>query len=474
MTDLTARVRALDDEQRARLADVLSSAGRPDREVFTAFLTLNETSVEVDDLRAYLEARLPPAVIPRRFVVVEHMPRTNAGKLDRRAAPVLEGRPLEAPGREPDARRAPTSTEAVLITVWAEVLGVDSDQIAVDDDFFEIGGDSLLSIRVISKATRAGVRVTPEWFFEKPTIAALAARADAANEVPDSAEPDVRPDGLAEITPSTVFGTPLVRIRSGADRPALVGVPGIFGNLWIFPDLARAMREGRPFYGLQSRGLDGEDRPLETIEEIAEDFLDSLAPIADEGVHLFGICWGSAVAAELAVRLAARGTPARSVALLNPGTLLRADPGATPDARLLLLRDRLELYWDEFKSGDWRHRGRLLVDKARAAARAMSEGVHTSVEMELHQHRVVSANRRAIERYEPPAVSIDRARLLLTPWPTREGEADHRLEWLDLFDPRPDVVSVPGIDAGDAVLHNTAELGAALDAWLEEVESRER
>ena len=472
MTDLAERLRALTDDQRRRLANLASDhdEGGGASHVLTAFVTLADAAPDADELRSFLADRLPPPAVPGAFVVVEEMPRTAAGKLDRRAIHRVDGSALTSrakPGSNVEARSA---TEEVLLGVWAEVLGIGADLIAVDDDFFEMGGDSLLSIRVISRAARAGVRITPESFFEGPTVAQLAARADADASAPSPPDAPSEPGSTREIDPATVFGTPLVRIRSGGDAAPLVAVPGVFGNLWIFPDLARELRSGRPFYGLQSRGLDGARPPLETIEQIAEEFVELVEPLATSGVHLFGVCWGSAVVVEMAARLTALGVPPKSVSLLNPGMLLRTDPAPRPNARLVFLRDRLELYWGEFREADWADRGRLVVDKARTAVRTVAKGLEASVELELLQERVIAANRRAIERYRPPQVDVARARLFLT---EREhtDRPDHRLEWSELIHPRPDVVQVLGVDAGDVVLHHAPELASALDDWLDVVES---
>ena len=469
MTGLAARVRALSEEQRARLEDLANGHHEGGTgHVLTAYLTIDGVPPGIEELRGFLADRLPPAAVPGAFIVVEEIPRTVAGKLDRRAIHRAEGVPLAAPVRQAPSVEARSSTEEVLLGVWAEVLGVGPDLIDVDDDFFEVGGDSLLSIRVISRAARAGVTVTPESFFEGPTIAQLAARADVSKLSPADEPPE--PGSTREIDETTVFGTSLVRIRSGGDAAPLVAVPGVFGNLWIFPNLARELRDGRPFYGLQSPGLDGERPPLESIEQIAEEFVGLVAPHAASGVHLFGVCWGSAVVVEMAARLKALGVPPKSLSLVNPGVLLRTDPAPQPNARLVFLRDRLELYWGEFRDADWRDRGRLFVDKARTAARAVTEGLDESVEWELQHKKVIAANRRAIERYRPPHVEGAPARLFLTRRPHAD-RLDHRLEWLELIDPRPDVVEVPGIDAGDVVLHHAPELASAIDAWLEGVEA---
>ncbi|HEX8694770.1 MAG TPA: non-ribosomal peptide synthase/polyketide synthase, partial [Longimicrobium sp.] len=124
------------------------------------------------ELRAHLSGRLPDYMVPSAFVVLDRMPLTPNGKVDRRALPAPEAARPEA-GAGYAAPR--TWAEEVLAGIWAEVLGV--ERVGVHDNFFELGGDSILSIQVVSRARAAGLRITPRQLFEHPTAAELAARA---------------------------------------------------------------------------------------------------------------------------------------------------------------------------------------------------------------------------------------------------------------------------------------------------------
>jgi len=118
-------------------------------------------------LRAHLAATLPEHMVPATLTVLDHMPLTQAGKVDRAALPSPDR--LAAP-----ASVAPgTETELILAAIWADVLGV--DEIGVHDDFFTLGGDSILSIRIGARAREVGIPVTVRQVFEHRTVAALAA-----------------------------------------------------------------------------------------------------------------------------------------------------------------------------------------------------------------------------------------------------------------------------------------------------------
>jgi amino acid adenylation domain-containing protein/non-ribosomal peptide synthase protein (TIGR01720 family) len=122
-----------------------------------------------EELRGWLALRLPEPMVPAVFEALTELPLGATGKVDRRA---LERRPAGSPDRAGSRPPAP-GPEAVLARIWGEVLGVET--VAADDDFFRLGGDSILAIRVISKAAEEGFELTPRRLFENPTVARLAA-----------------------------------------------------------------------------------------------------------------------------------------------------------------------------------------------------------------------------------------------------------------------------------------------------------
>jgi amino acid adenylation domain-containing protein len=128
------------------------------------------------DLRAYAEARLPGYMVPTTFTALDSLPVTTNGKLDRRALPTPELGGTT--GRAPQTR-----TEKVLAQVFQEVLHLPS--VSADDNFFRLGGDSILSIQAVSRARRAGVTVTAAEFFTARTLAALARLADQHADTAD-------------------------------------------------------------------------------------------------------------------------------------------------------------------------------------------------------------------------------------------------------------------------------------------------
>ncbi|WP_462202505.1 non-ribosomal peptide synthetase, partial [Frankia sp. CcWB3] len=129
-------------------------------------------------LRAHVAAALPDYMVPAAFVAMPALPTTPGGKLDRRALPAPDFRAAARSGRALPARAPATRTEAVLRDVFAAVLG--QPDVGVDDSFFQRGGDSILAFAVVTRAAAAGVTVELADVFAAPTVAGLAAAADAS------------------------------------------------------------------------------------------------------------------------------------------------------------------------------------------------------------------------------------------------------------------------------------------------------
>ncbi len=131
--------------------------------------SISTSQSPISNLQERLRQRLPDHMVPTAIVELDALPLTPNGKVDRRRLPAPEG---EAPRAGGPAYVAPrTPTEQTLAAIWSEVLGL--AQVGVDDNFFSLGGDSILSIQVIARAQAAGLALTPRQLFEAPTVAGL-------------------------------------------------------------------------------------------------------------------------------------------------------------------------------------------------------------------------------------------------------------------------------------------------------------
>src|SRR5262249_32028556 len=138
-------------------------------------------------LRAHVGACLPDYMVPSAIVVLDRLPLTANGKLDRGALPAPQGRALVS-------RLARSPREEVLCALFAEVLGL--ERVGIDDNFFALGGDSIVSIQLVSRARKAGLVITPRAVFEHQTVAGLAGVASVIGETSDAAA-DIATGGLA-------------------------------------------------------------------------------------------------------------------------------------------------------------------------------------------------------------------------------------------------------------------------------------
>jgi amino acid adenylation domain-containing protein/non-ribosomal peptide synthase protein (TIGR01720 family) len=153
----------------------------------------SEPKMTVTQLRNFLESNLPHYMIPQVFVMLEALPLTSNGKVDRRALPAPEQ-------IRPELARAfiapQTNIEKQLAAIWGQVLGL--EKVGINDNFFELGGDSILSLQIISKANQAGINLTPKQLFQHQTIAQLATVASTTSSI--QAEQGIL-TGLFPLTP---------------------------------------------------------------------------------------------------------------------------------------------------------------------------------------------------------------------------------------------------------------------------------
>jgi thioesterase domain-containing protein/acyl carrier protein len=204
--------------------------------------------------------------------------------------------------------------------LWKGLLGV--AEVGINDDFFELGGQSLIAVRLFQRlGKKYGVELPLSTLFQAPTIAECATLLRDALGLahPDDAEPSVAPPPS---TGTAVAATPafraLVAVQRGGDRLPFFCVHGAGGNVLNFRDLARAMHAEQPFYGLQASGTDGMSPPHKTIEEMAEAYVAEIRAFQPEGPYLLGgYSGGGIVAFEMAHRLTQLGQEVGLLAFLD-------------------------------------------------------------------------------------------------------------------------------------------------------------
>ncbi|HEX6040872.1 non-ribosomal peptide synthetase, partial [Longimicrobium sp.] len=183
---------ALREDGRVRQAVVVAREDAPGARRLVAYVVGAEGgALPVDDVRARLRERLPEHMVPAAFVVLDALPLNASGKVDRRALPA----PAWSGGAEHVAPR--TEAQSALCEVWAQVLGV--ERVGIEENFFALGGDSILAIQVAARARARGLDVAPRQVFERPTVARLAEVAGRAGPGAGAAQGPVT--GSAPLTP---------------------------------------------------------------------------------------------------------------------------------------------------------------------------------------------------------------------------------------------------------------------------------
>jgi acyl carrier protein len=178
-------------------AVVLSGEGTDKRLV--AFLVFEQAEGEARErtpeertreVREWMREQVPVYMVPQTMIIVAELPLTANGKVNRRELTVRAGVEQQERGGEREVREARTETEAGVVELWREVLGV--ERVSVEDNFFEVGGHSLLATRLMSQVRRRfGVEVELRRFFERPSVEDLAQMVELAQQARAKSTPPV-------------------------------------------------------------------------------------------------------------------------------------------------------------------------------------------------------------------------------------------------------------------------------------------
>ena len=283
--------RALMEETGVENAVVLGRQNDIGDTEIIAFVTT--TGADVSHLSVSLRQKLPLFMIPASIHVLDEMPTLPSGKVDRRR---LQSTSLPAKTRKHPINPPSDEIETYLHDLWVSELGIEA--IGRDEDFFELGGNSLKAAHIFGSIERSLNRTfSLSVLLESPTIARLARRLRE------------QPDDTFEI---------VVPMRTGGTRPPLFCVAGGAGNVLGYHFLSTALGDDHPVYGLQSPFLRPEGARPATVEESAAVFLDAIRTVQPEGpYHLLGTCIGGDEVLEISRLMQARGERAALVVLVD-------------------------------------------------------------------------------------------------------------------------------------------------------------
>lgn len=328
------------------------------------------------------------------------------------AAPESDGIKLARPDLEGEYVEPRNEVERTLVSFWQDLLGV--ELVGVEDSFFDLGGHSLIAVRLFAKIKRAyRIEFPISVLFEAPTIERCAAL--IRETIGDTDDPSSAGDGDASApeAPRTRY-THLVSMHDGDGGPKtpFFLVAGMFGNVLNLRHLAHLVGTDRRFYGLQARGLYGDQEPHETFEEMASAYLAELETVQPRGPYfLGGFSGGGVTAFEMAQQLRAKGEEVALLVMLDtPVPEPPADLGMRDRALIQRqqLRDKGAAYLGEWAINRWNWELSKLRKRFDDAEPERSAD-------EFHDEDIEMAFRRALGRYElkhwPGTVSLYRPKL---------------------------------------------------------------
>lgn len=269
----------------------------------------------VSQLRSYLQHRLPDYMVPAKYLMLETLPRTPNGKVNRQALPV------------PDQARSicrktlicpRDSLELQLVQIWEEVL--DIRPVGVTDNFFDLGGHSLLAVRLMAHIrTRLKQDLPLSVLFQRVSVEQLASILRQQN--------------------SFQIDTSIVALQPNGTKQPFFCVHPASGHVFCYYELARQLGLEQPFYALQAWGLDGKQEPHHRIEDMAGHYIQLLRTIQPQGPYLLG-GWsmGGVLAFEMAYQLQQQGEQVNLLALLDslaPVAQHKPDIDESDDAQVL-------------------------------------------------------------------------------------------------------------------------------------------
>jgi amino acid adenylation domain-containing protein len=243
--------------------------------------------------KALLEV-LPEYMMPDDYVLMDVIPSTPNGKIDRKALPKPDYSHINRDGEYVAPR---TSNEKLVADIWEEMMGL--NQISIFDNFFQLGGRSLVAVKIMARLEQeTGKRLPLATLFEYSTVEKLAAR--------------------LEIDAEAITWESLVPIKPKGSKMPLYIVHGAGLNVLLFNALAMNMDEEQPVYGLQAKGLNGIDEPLDVMEEIAANYVDEIINHDPVGPYaVAGYSLGGLIAYEMAKQMLAMGKDVKMLAMFD-------------------------------------------------------------------------------------------------------------------------------------------------------------
>ncbi len=406
--------RVLDAHSAVREAVTIIDQSGPAPRLVAYFTTYN--TVDIAELRTTLSEALPAYMVPAIFMPLAEFPRLPNGKVNVPALPT----PAASEAAISREFAAPeTETEEVLARIWAGVLKL--PRVGRFDNYFDIGGDSIRSIRVIAQARKAGLVLAPTHLFRFQTLHELAKAVDA-QQAGETTEAE-RGNSIVSLNQAQ-GGDPLFCIHSGG------------GHVFFYQPLAASLPEDRPVYAIQPSTLATGEALPESIETMAADYLREIRKVRAHGpYHLLGTCFSNAVVLEIAHQLKAAGD--------EVGRLIFVDSGPTrleqqPEVKTPTVSNAVNI----LKNRNWPKLRRALYRRWFYIRQALGATVETE---EQKQVRLTTNGLYQLYfRYDWEPISAPVTLIRSTEFDARADKAFHIEQWNKLAAEGLDVRVTPG------------------------------
>jgi thioesterase domain-containing protein/acyl carrier protein len=284
---------ALNHHPEIQHAIVVAREDSPGDKRLVAYI-ISDKPLPVADIRQFLSRKLPEYMVPSSFVFLRAFPITINGKVDRLALPLPD---QHRPEMEKTLVAPRNALEIKLKKIWEDCLNI--RPIGVQDNFFELGGHSIQAAQMFSFIRKnLGKQLPLATLFQAPTIEQLAEILGGKGVIaPWSSLVPIQPNGSR---------SPLFCIHAGA------------GTVLFYSSLSSHLGQDQPVYGLQAKGLNGNEAPQTRIEDMAAHYISEIRSIQPQGpYYLAGYCLGGILAFEMAQQLTREGQEVALLASLN-------------------------------------------------------------------------------------------------------------------------------------------------------------
>lgn len=282
----------------------------PGGTALAAYVVATDQSAEIDpsQLRALMRASVPDFMVPASITIMEALPLTPAGKVDRKALPRPEA--IQTSSGEYIPPR--TDTEEKVASIWESLMP--QEKISIRDNFFEIGGHSLIGVRIIAKLNKEfGLQLQVAALLQTQTIEKLSELIDEGGSTQD-----------------------LIIPMQQSSQPPLFVIHPVGGDVLCYADLAAALANEFSIYGIRSKGLDGETEPFENLEQMVDTYVEAMQQVQPQGPYrLLGQSIGGIIATAVARKLEQGGESVEHIVMLDTFSPAHLNSSIKSDQQIL-------------------------------------------------------------------------------------------------------------------------------------------